>query len=78
MLADIFGYPVVTMESSEGAALGAAIQALASADKSRTLEEWAISCSPVAAGSRLEPRSDFNYSERLAKQNTLRQQLFPA
>ena len=78
ILADIFGYPVVTMESSEGAALGAAIQALASADKSRTLEEWAISCSPVAAGSRLEPRSDFNYSERLAKQNTLRQQLFPA
>ena len=78
MLADIFGYPVVTMESSEGAALGAAIQALASADKSRTLEEWAISCSPVAAGSRLEPRSDFNYSERLAKQNTLRQQLFPS
>jgi xylulokinase len=77
MLADIFGYPVVTMESSEGAALGAAIQALASADKSRTLEEWAISCSPVAAGSRLEPRSDFNYSERLAKQTTLRQQLFP-
>ena len=78
MLADIFGYPVVTMESSEGAALGAAIQALASADKSRTLEEWAISCSPVAAGSRLEPRCYFNYSERLAKQNTLRQQLFPA
>lgn len=78
MLADIFGYPVVTMESSEGAALGAAIQALASADKSRTLEEWAVSCSPVAAGSRLEPRSDFNYSERLAKQNTLRQQLFPS
>ena len=78
MLADIFGYPVVTMESSEGAALGAAIQALASADKSRTLEEWAISCSPVAAGSRLEPRCDFNYSERLAKQNTLRQQLFPS
>ncbi len=78
MLADIFGYPVVTMESSEGAALGAAIQALASADKSRTLEEWAISCSPVAAGSRLEPRRDFNYSERLAKQNTLRQQLFPS
>ena len=29
--ADIFGYPVVTLKSSEGGALGAAIQALATA-----------------------------------------------
>jgi Sugar (pentulose and hexulose) kinases len=59
ILADVFGYPVVTMQSAEGAALGAAIQALSQAS-STPLGELAARCSPVLESSRLEPkRSDF-------------------
>ena len=76
ILADIFGYPVVTMHSSEGAALGAAIQALAAASPKQSLEDLSAHCAPVAAGSRLEPCRDFNYTSLLDRQNQLRQQIF--
>ncbi len=76
ILADIFGYPVVTMQSAEGAALGAAIQALATASPKQSLENFSAHCAPVAAGSRLEPRRDFNYATLLDRQNQLRQQNF--
>ena len=76
ILADIFGYPVVTMQSAEGAALGAAIQALAAANPKQLLEDLSAHCAPVAAGSRLEPRRDFNYAALLDRQNQLRQQIF--
>lgn len=76
ILADIFGYPVVTMQSAEGAALGAAIQALAAANPKQSLEDLSAHCAPVAAGSRLEPRRDFNYATLLDRQNQLRQQIF--
>jgi len=73
ILADVFGYPVVTMESAEGAALGAAIQALQAAMPGSSLDALAAHCSPVKNGSRLEPkRADF-YADLLERQNALRE-----
>ena len=78
ILADVFGYPVVTMESAEGAALGAAIQALHAATPGGSLEALADRCSPVRSGSRLEPkRADF-YASLLERQNTLRKKIMPS
>jgi xylulokinase len=75
ILADVFGYPVVTMQSAEGAALGAAIQALSQAT-GVPLDDLSGRCSPILASSRLEPkRSDF-YSTLLDKQNALRTRIF--
>ncbi len=76
ILADIFGYPVVTMQSAEGAALGAAIQALAAASPQQSLEDLTDRCAPVAEGSRLEPRKTFDYAGLLETQNHLRQKIF--
>jgi len=77
ILADVFGYPVVTMESAEGAALGAAIQALHAATPGSSLEALAERCSPVRGGSRLEPkRADF-YASLLERQNKLREKIMP-
>lgn len=76
MLADIFGYPVVTMQSAEGAALGAAIQAAAAANPDTALEALSDFCAPVATGSTLEPRSGFDYEKLLEKQNQLRSKIF--
>lgn len=75
MCADIFGYPVVTMESAEGAALGAAIQGFSQAT-GQSLTTLAATCTPVAAHSRMEPRGDHDYSAALTRQNDLRQRLF--
>jgi xylulokinase len=76
ILADIFGYPVVTMQSAEGAALGAAIQALAAASPNASLENLSDRCAPIAQGSRLEPRTTFDYTSLLETQNYLRQKIF--
>jgi xylulokinase len=73
ILADVFGYPVVTMESAEGAALGAAIQALHAATPGSSLDELAAHCSPVREGSRLEPQCADFYAGLLEKQNSLRE-----
>ena len=78
ILADVFGYPVVAMKSAEGAALGAAIQALAAVQKNDSLEQIALRCSPVLEGSRLQPRNKFNYEELLARQGELAASVFAA
>lgn len=75
MCADIFGCPVVTMESSEGAALGAAIQGLSLAT-GQSLDALCPTCAPVAAGSRLEPRGDHDYAAALQRHNDLRTRIF--
>jgi xylulokinase len=75
MCADIFGYPVVTMESSEGAALGAAIQGLAQAS-GQPLRELARTCAPVNEQTRLNPTNEYDHAAALEKQNHLRQRLF--
>lgn len=76
MLADIFGYPVVTMQGAEGAALGAAIQALAAATPNESLEKLSDRCAPIAQGSRLEPRTTFDYTNLLETQSQIRQKIF--
>lgn len=75
MCADIFGYPVVTLRSAEGAALGAAIQALATAQKS-DVAELAARLAPVDETSRVEPRKDCDYAAHLETHNRLRERLF--
>ena len=77
ILADVFGYPVVTMESAEGAALGAAIQALQAATPGVSLDALAAQCSPVREGTRLEPRRADFYAGLLERQNSLREKIMP-
>jgi xylulokinase len=77
ILADVFGYPVVTMESAEGAALGAAIQALHAATPGASLDALAAQCSPVREGTRLEPRRADFYVGLLDRQNSLREKIMP-
>jgi xylulokinase len=76
ILADIFGYTVVTMQSAEGAALGAAIQALAAASPNESLSTLSDRCAPIAPESCLEPRKIFDYAGLLETQNHLRRQIF--
>ena len=73
--ADIFGYPVVTLRSPEGAALGAAIQALSAAEDSG-VEELASRLASVDESNGLEPRCDFDYGVLLERQDHLRNTLF--
>ncbi len=75
MCADIFGYPVVTLRSSEGAALGAAIQALAAAED-EDVPDLAARLAPVDESSRVEPRGDFDYASKLDGHNRLRARMF--
>jgi xylulokinase len=77
MCADVFGYPVVSLRSSEGAALGAAIQALATADNV-DVSVLTPHLAPVDETSRIEPRRDFDYAAKLAAHNLLRDRLFSA
>lgn len=76
MCADVFGYPVVTLQSSEGAALGAAIQALGIAQGS-AVEKLSGRLAPVDGASRLEPgnAADF-YTAKLEGQIDLRSRVF--
>ncbi len=76
MLADIFGHPVVTMQCAEGAALGAAIQALAAASPSASLAELCARCAPVAEESCLIPNFSFDYRALLEKHESLCRRLF--
>jgi xylulokinase len=65
--ADIFGCRVVTLVESEGAALGAAIQALATADTSRTVNEWSNHLVQLNAADTTEPKATFDYTAHLQK-----------
>ena len=67
--ADVFGCRVVTLAESEGAALGAAIQALAVADSSKSLAAWSNQLVQVNAADTTEPQKDpgFDYFGALKK-----------
>jgi len=76
MCADVFGYPVVTLRSSEGAALGAAIQAWATAQGS-DVGDLSTRLAPVDESSRLEPGACADvYAWKLESQNGLRARVF--
>jgi len=76
MCADVFGYPVVGLAHAEGAALGAAIQALAACDPRRPIAAWCDRCAPLDEDSQLAPRSTEVYPALLARMNELRARVF--
>jgi xylulokinase len=77
LCADIFNAPVITMASPEGAALGAAIQALAVVEKGKSVVEWAGELVETSSDEKAEPQPDRAalYRERLARQTRLTRDL---
>jgi xylulokinase len=73
LCADIFGCPVVTTVSPEGAALGAAIQAFAMVETAKTIGAWSNELVETRAEERAEPvaSSVARYRELLQKQTGL-------
>jgi xylulokinase len=69
--ADILGCRVVTLAEAEGAALGAAIQALAAAETKKSIQSWANEIVRVVPEESVEPRADFDYTAALQKQGEL-------
>ena len=71
--ADVFGCRVVTLAETEGAALGAAIQALAAVETGKTVNEWAGQLVQVNKFDTVEPQKDlpFDYAAALQKQTAL-------
>jgi xylulokinase len=67
--ADIFGCPVLLLAESEGAALGAAIQALASVETEQSVNEWSEALVQVDPNNLIEPRkTSCDYAAALRKQ----------
>ena len=75
--ADVFGYPVETQRSADGAAIGAAMQALQTSSPGSSLDQLAARCSPIETGSRLEPARTALYAGLLERQTTLRERTIP-
>jgi xylulokinase len=73
LCADIFGAPVITMVCPEGAALGAAIQALAVVETDKTVVDWASDLAETCTEERAEPQPQqvAIYRELLARQTRL-------
>jgi xylulokinase len=69
--ADIFACRVVTLAEAEGAALGAAIQALAAVETKKSIREWANEIVRVVAAEAVEPQKDFDYAAALARQGAI-------
>ncbi len=76
LCAEIFGCPVVTMREGEAAALGAALQALATVCPSENLADLVSRCAQVQDAELVEPRRGFDYRELLDRQETLRDTIF--
>ena len=74
--ADVFGSPVVMMQTAEGAALGAAVQALATAGPGWNADALAARFAPVYEASRACPSERFDYARLLECQSTLRDRIF--
>jgi xylulokinase len=75
--ANIFDCPVVTLAESEGAALGAAIQALAAVQTSKSISEWTAHIVKTKATERVEPekRLASDYAAARQKHMSLMQTL---
>jgi len=71
--ADVFGCRVVTLVESEGAALGAAIQALAAAETKKSVNEWSNELVQINPTDTTEPTTppDFDYFGAMEKQVSL-------
>jgi xylulokinase len=77
MCADLFGYPVVTLPNSEGAALGAALQALAAGEPGVPLSELWRRTERGEAPEPMVPDPDVDRGGLLQKQDDLRRRIFP-
>ena len=75
--ANIFDCPVVTLAESEGAALGAAIQALAAVQTTKSISEWAADIAKTKPAERVEPdkRLAVDYAAARQKHMSLTQTL---
>ncbi len=73
--ADVFDCRVVTLHEAEGAALGAAIQAVAVVDRSKSIAEWANALVHVNATEAVEPQKTFDYATALKRQTELTRSL---
>jgi xylulokinase len=76
--ADVFGCRVVTLAEAEGAALGAAIQALAAAEPKKSIAEWSNELVQVNPNDTTVPTTppDFDYFGAMEKQVSLTGALF--
>jgi xylulokinase len=71
--ADVFGYRVVTLAEAEGAALGAAIQALAATETNKSVNEWSnelVQVNPTDTTAPTDPPA-FDYFGAMEKQVSL-------
>jgi xylulokinase len=77
LCADVFGCRVTTLAETEGAALGAAIQALAGVQMEKTVNQWATELVQVNAEETVEPQANpaFDYAAALQKHGALSQTL---
>lgn len=66
--ADVFGCRVVTLAEAEGAAVGAAIQALAAVETQKSIGEWADELVQVNPGESTEPSGSFDYASLMERQ----------
>lgn len=75
--ANIFNCPVVTLAQTEGAALGAAIQALAAVQTSKSITAWSADIVQTNPDERIEPDSNLarDYAALLKRQILLTQTL---
>jgi xylulokinase len=70
--ADVFQCRVVTLAESEGAALGAAVQALACVETQKSVNEWSSAIAQVVPGEAAVPNEkSFDYTAALEKQVSL-------
>jgi xylulokinase len=71
--ADVFGCRVVTLAEAEGAALGAAIQALAAVETKKSVNEWSNELVRVNPADTAQPSEnpDFDYFGAMEKQISL-------
>ena len=76
--ADVFGCRVATLAEAEGAALGAAIQALAAAEPKKSIAEWSNEIVQVNPNDTTVPTTppDFDYFGAMEKQVSLTGALF--
>jgi hypothetical protein len=78
MCADLFGYPVITLPNSEGAALGAALQALAAVQKGESLGALWNRTERGGDADPILPRGSIDRDALLARHDDLRRRIFPS
>jgi xylulokinase len=76
LCADIFGVPIVTLRHAEGAALGAAIQALAAVETRKSIADWADEFARANTSEAAAPDRSFDYPALLDRHTALTAAIF--